>query len=619
MKLFLSQALSLVLLLCGITLTAQSTNQATDSLVVDAKNVLDEVVLLDTRMPIKRTQSGKPVIVIGEEEIRQFEGRSLAALLTTKSGLILLGNRSITGQNLRAAVRGSANNQVLILVDGVRISDPSRIGNDFDLNFLSLSDIASIEILKGGASTLYGSAAAAGVINIVTKKAEEGFRLVLNAQAGTEKSANQSPDALSYSSSSLRLSNRHQRLHYSVGFSSQSASGMSAVANGTETDPFDRYNFNAHIGQDKHRFQWRLMASKATINNDYDNTFPLEDADFEAESILEQLAFNADFDYRKGKLSARTGLQTTQRDYRDGFPRAYRATNRSVELLHTYPINDRFYTVQGYLYQEGVYAETPAIHQNDVFANVVYLSEEGMNVNAGVRWNNHQTYGDQMTYHVNPSYTIAGKKGRLKLLGSINSAFIAPSLYQLYDLYSGNSDLQPEQSTSLEVGAQWEDATTTTGLVFFQRREDPKIIYDLTTYAYANASGNTQISGVEFNFKRDFSAQWSVDLNYTFTQLNEGRLIRIPKHALNGHLTYSFNKQQQLSMVYAYRGERQAADAEGTLLDAYGLLDLNYTKEFSEKLRLSVWVTNLFDKEYVELLGFSTQGRNFRLGLNYVF
>ena len=74
MKLFLSQAVSLVLFLCGITLTAQSTNQTTDSLVVDAKNVLDEVVLLDTRMPIKRTQSGKPVIVIGEEEIRQFEG-----------------------------------------------------------------------------------------------------------------------------------------------------------------------------------------------------------------------------------------------------------------------------------------------------------------------------------------------------------------------------------------------------------------------------------------------------------------------------------------------------------------------------------------------------------------
>ena len=149
MKLFLSQAVSLVLFLCGITLSAQSTNQATDSLVVDAKNVLDEVVLLDTRMPIKRTQSGKPVIVIGEEEIRQFEGRSLAALLTTKSGLILLGNRSITGQNLRAAVRGSANNQVLILVDGVRISDPSRIGNDFDLNFYRLVTLPRLRFLKG--------------------------------------------------------------------------------------------------------------------------------------------------------------------------------------------------------------------------------------------------------------------------------------------------------------------------------------------------------------------------------------------------------------------------------------------------------------------------------------
>ena len=70
------------------------------------------------------------------------------------------------------AIRGSNNYQVLILVDGVRVSDPSRIDNDFDFNFLSLDQIDSIEILKGGASTLYGSAAAAAVINITTKKVE---------------------------------------------------------------------------------------------------------------------------------------------------------------------------------------------------------------------------------------------------------------------------------------------------------------------------------------------------------------------------------------------------------------------------------------------------------------
>ena len=76
------------------------------------------------------------------------------------------------------AIRGSNNYQVLILVDGVRVADPSRIDNDFDLNFLSLDQIDSIEILKGGASTLYGSAAAA-VINITTKKIEGKSQLNL--------------------------------------------------------------------------------------------------------------------------------------------------------------------------------------------------------------------------------------------------------------------------------------------------------------------------------------------------------------------------------------------------------------------------------------------------------
>ena len=74
-------------------------------------------------------------------QIAKFKGRNLAELLDTQAGISVLGNRSITGQNLRMAIRGSNNNQVLVLVDGIRVSDPSRIGNDFDLNFLSLDQL----------------------------------------------------------------------------------------------------------------------------------------------------------------------------------------------------------------------------------------------------------------------------------------------------------------------------------------------------------------------------------------------------------------------------------------------------------------------------------------------
>ncbi len=131
---------------------------------------LDEVVLTDSRFPIKRTQSGKTVIKIGPKEINSFLGRDLSELLSSYVGINIIGSNSYSGQNLTYSFRGGRSKQVLVLVDGIRVSDPSRIDDDFNLNFLNIANIESIEIIKGATSTLYGSSAATGVINIITKK-----------------------------------------------------------------------------------------------------------------------------------------------------------------------------------------------------------------------------------------------------------------------------------------------------------------------------------------------------------------------------------------------------------------------------------------------------------------
>lgn len=117
---------------------------------------LDEVVLTDSRFPIKRTQSGKTVIKIGQKEINSFLGRDLSELLSLYVGINIIGSNSYSGQNLTYSFRGGRSKQVLVIVDGIRVSDPSRIDDDFNLNFLNLANIESIEIIKGATSTLYG-------------------------------------------------------------------------------------------------------------------------------------------------------------------------------------------------------------------------------------------------------------------------------------------------------------------------------------------------------------------------------------------------------------------------------------------------------------------------------
>lgn len=614
----LVQLTALVVLAAIFSSTAQQ-SQTKDSLDLDQKiNYLDEVVLLDARVPLKRAQSGKPVLRIDAKQIKRFNGRSLSELLSTQAGIEVVGNRLITGQNLRLAVRGSANNQVLILVDGVRVADPSRIGNDFDLNFLSLSQISSIEILKGGASTLYGSSAAAAVINITTHKVTKKNQFNVSLNVGTEQTQNESLNEFNYLSNHVQYAGKANDIFYKVGYSGLKTDGMSAVESGTEKDPFARYNINAQLGGKHSQFSWYVQASKAKIENDYDNVFPIEDADFTAVSTFENITANIKYTYAKGELSVDTGMQNTDRSYQDNFPAQYTAFNRTLEIVNRFKFTEQLYSVQGYLKQQASYEERPALEQNDLFANIVYVSPSGLNFNAGVRRNDHETYGEHYTYRVNPSYSFGIDEQQLKLFGSYNTAFIAPSLFQLYDTYSGNADLTPEESQSLELGLTWVREDGHAILAFFQRTEDPKIVYDFATYAYANAPSDIKYQGLELSYNNRLFEIVDFDLNYTFTQLKNGNLVRLPKHALNTNLNYVFKDQSNLGMFYTYRGERQAVDL--STLEAYSLIDLRYAKSFyDDKLTASVWLSNILDTEFIEITNFTTKGRNFRIGLAYQF
>lgn len=589
-------------------------NSETDSINVST-NYLEEIVLSDTRIPIKRSQSGKTIIKINENQIASFSGRSLGELLETYAGINFLGSRSITGQNLRFAIRGSTNNQVLVLVDGVRVSDPSRIDNDFDFNFLNLTDISSIEVYKGAASTLYGSAAAAGVIQISTKAAKKKT-LSLGFTTGTEQASKSGLKNLSYYSNQINYSDKFNRLSYKIGLSSLSTSGISSVSNGSEKDPFFRYNINAQLGYESSNFKFTLHTNKAHIENQYDNIFPVEDADFIGYSFMESISVNSVYSYEYGNLTMNAGYQKTKREYKDNYPTDYTAENCNIEFLNRLNLGVKIYSVQGLLFQKASYEGVPLVNQKDFFANIVYLSDS-FNINGGARLNNHQIYGSHFTYTFNPSYLISRKNFQFKFFGSLSSAFVAPSLFQLYDTYSGNINLLPEESKSIEFGSEWVKNEASTSLVFFQRKEDPKIVYDFTLYTYANSPSNVVYQGIEYQYVNQLFDHLNFRLNYTFTELKSGTLARLPKHSLNAQLSRTLNSSSIVDLIYAYRSKRQAIDL--TELNPYSLVDIRYEKEFSPKFKTSIWINNLFDTEYVEIQNYTTLGRNFRLGINYLF
>jgi len=132
---------------------------------------LDEVILTANKYEKKQSETGKVVTVITRQQLERSGGKTLTELLNTVVGTTIVGANNALGTNLTTSIRGASAGNVLILLDGIPVNDPSVITNYFDLNFLNTDQVERVEILKGGQSTLYGSDAVAGVINIISKKA----------------------------------------------------------------------------------------------------------------------------------------------------------------------------------------------------------------------------------------------------------------------------------------------------------------------------------------------------------------------------------------------------------------------------------------------------------------
>jgi vitamin B12 transporter len=138
-----------------------------------SKIQLDEVVISDSKFALPIEKSGKVITKISSSDLKKRSGENIASILSSVAGVEINGSQSVSGKNLGIYIRGGKNKQVLILIDGIPVTDASGISFEYDLRLLPVDQVESIEIMKGAASTLYGTGAATGVINIVLKKASK--------------------------------------------------------------------------------------------------------------------------------------------------------------------------------------------------------------------------------------------------------------------------------------------------------------------------------------------------------------------------------------------------------------------------------------------------------------
>lgn len=588
---------------------------------------LDEVVVSDTRFPIKREQSGKTVIRIDREELARHAARPLASLINSHSGIEIAGSRGRNGEVLGVFARGGRGRQVLVLIDGVRVSDPSSFSQEYDLRYLSTNDVESIEIIKGATSTLYGSNAATAVISITTRKAgknplEGEFR----ASAGTNLPASSRGGGLGSFTQSARLGGQQAGWNYSAGISHSRSEDLSSLATTeAEEDVFSRFRTNLSIGRRLGKnSSLRFYGNYTKLSSDYDDAFAQSDAPFQFLSEQKRAGLQGTFALSTtGQLHLNGAYTTYDSENFSAFPNTFRGRNTVVDIYYKHKFGNSLYALGGLQYnkEQALMANEPFFTNSDPYLNITYISGANFNLNAGARLNHHSAYGDHLVYSLNPSYVLSLPEGYLKLLGSYATAYITPSISQLYGVFGANENLQPETNATFETGLEWKHADRLRlSALYFKREEENFIIFDGQNNEYRNSTDLIEAQGVEVEGLWSPEEAINFRANYTFTDRTGDNAIRIPAHKGNLEANYYWKPHALVSLTYAYTGKRtdtNFSDFTDVELEAYTLWGLYISHKFlEEKLTVFGQIENLLNEEYTEILGFETRGRNFLFGIN---
>ncbi|TRX27659.1 TonB-dependent receptor [Flavobacterium franklandianum] len=611
---------------------------------------LDEVVISDSKFALAKEKSGKVITKITSADLKMKQGQSVATILNSVAGVEINGGQSAAGKNLGYYIRGGKSNQVLILIDGIPVTDASGISLEYDLRLLPAEQVESIEIMKGASSTLYGTGAATAVINITLKrsgkKAIQGNGYM---NVGTYNTASTSKTIPQDYNQGFSVNGNAKKLNYFASLNSTATTGISQIAEPNESlsyeaDRFSRINYLGKIGYKvSDKLTLDFFGNYDKVENDYDggfdNTGANDISQNHSKSEQSRFGFLPKFKYNKGELVLNSSYNQIGRSYDEfdsysgtvGYSK-YDSRNVNVDAFNKYEITNSLFVVTGAQYQffdmnsitpyGNIAKESTKFNMIDPYLTGVFTSDFGLNVNAGARLNIHSEYGNQLVYNVNPSYDF--KAFPLKVLASYSTAFVTPSLYQLFSPY-GNTALTPEKNTTVEAGFETRllDKKIIFSVVGFYR-EQTNFIGFSSAYKYINIDGTNKAKGVETQISFALSEKLKWNSNYTFTQVDKALDRLIPKHKVNSSLDYQIATRTTFNVNYQYVDGRNDAFFDGNtygtqnvVLGSYQLVNASLNYELIKGiLNIFGTATNILNEEFVENVGYNTLGRNFKLGLN---
>lgn len=610
----------------------------------DTNAEIEEVLVSASLMPITASRSANAVTVIDRAQLRNRATVSLSNILRDVPGFSV-SQVGVLGSQTQIRVRGAEANHLLVTIDGVEANDPSQ-GDEFSWGTLTASDIERIEIIRGPQSSLRGSDAVAGVVNIITRTAEKSS-VGLFLESGSWATHH----------SGFNIGHKQGDFDIRFGLSHIESAGDNIARTGDENDGYRNTTYNIRSGlklSDQMDISFAARESDGMNQFDADNDFDglIEDQDRVSEFENSTMRFQGDYSSKDGTWQHKVLISQSKSDNTAFADKAKgnvtASTKDQIQYIGSFTWDQGAQNIAALVEREeedwmqrgeitwGVYDPNQDRERDTDSVAVEYRTDinDHLTLAASARHDDNSEFDSAKTYRAEAIYQLTEA---IRLRGAVGTAVKNPTFTERFGFYTnfiGNPNLIPEESTSWELGADQliMGGALTLSLTIFEAELENEIdgfVYDPATFAYTsnNINGTSERKGAELSAVGNISESMSLSAAYTYTDSTGDdavREVRRPRHIASLNLGWQAAHNLHLNTNIQFTGEQTDVyfppfpePSQVVALSNHTLVNINLNYSATEKFEMYLKLENALNENYEEVFGYQTLGFGASLGLRY--